>query len=367
MIKKSYPNTSDSTIYIYEGGEVVLEMNYDQIPENKHLFTYAGGKKVSRTDFNSDGSININSRKYFHQNFLGSIAMITDVNGNIEEHNKYEPFGDIIWSESYIDTDNNYKFTGKERDKESNLDYFNARYLDTKLGRFIKADVLWGNIYNPQCLNRYVYCINNPIKYLDKEGLKPNIEISQEDLTKKIEQYKSAESFVEILDIISKEEDFSLKGDVLRDTLTEQDIEPHKMLKELVEQVVLIEKTGQDITINSKEEIRTQLFKPNEKGELKPTDLYFVASKNLFFKLNINKKESKATLNFTSKKYLKLQLKETIFTAAIKEVTIKSITEEGKKCLDINVDFYGLASFAEKVFPIRIEIDKPKEEKKNEE
>ncbi|MDD3626785.1 MAG: RHS repeat-associated core domain-containing protein, partial [bacterium] len=171
VIKKSYPNTSDSTIYIYEGGEVVLEMSYNQIPENKHLFTYAGGKKVSRTSFNNDGTIDLDSRKFFHQNFLGSIAMITDANGNIEEHNKYEPFGDIIWSKSYIDTDNNYKFTGKERDKESNLDYFNARYLDTKLGRFMKVDVVTGNIKSPQTLNRWVYCNNNPIKYVDPTGM----------------------------------------------------------------------------------------------------------------------------------------------------------------------------------------------------
>ncbi|MCK4668117.1 RHS repeat-associated core domain-containing protein [Candidatus Dependentiae bacterium] len=170
VIKECYPNTNDSTIYIYEGGEVVLEMTYEQIPKYKHLFTYAGGKKVSRTSFQSDGTIDLDSRNYFHQNFLGSIAMITDKDGNIEEHNKYEPFGDIIWSKSYVDTDNDYKFTGKERDKESNLDYFNARYLDTKLGRFMKADTNYGKIQKPQTLNRFVYSLNNPLKYLDSLG-----------------------------------------------------------------------------------------------------------------------------------------------------------------------------------------------------
>ncbi len=170
VIKECYPNTSDSTIYIYEGSKVVLEMTYEQIPKNKLLFTYAGEKKVSRTSFKEDGTIDIDSRKYFHQNFLGSIAMITDKDGNIEEHNKYEPFGDVIWSKSYIDTGNNYKFTGKERDKESHLDYFNARYLDTKLGRFMKADIVTGDIQNPQTLNRWIYCVNNPMKYVDLDG-----------------------------------------------------------------------------------------------------------------------------------------------------------------------------------------------------
>ncbi|MCK4667646.1 hypothetical protein KAU33_12900, partial [Candidatus Dependentiae bacterium] len=170
VLKECWPNTYDSTIYIYEGGAVVLEMSYEQIPKGKHLFTYAGGKKVSRTSFKEDGAIDLDSIKYFHQNFMGSIEMITDKNGNIEEHNKYEPFGDIIWSKSYIDTNNKYKFTGKERDKESNLDYFNARYLDTKLGRFMKADMVIGNIKNPQSLNRWVYCYNNPIKYVDPSG-----------------------------------------------------------------------------------------------------------------------------------------------------------------------------------------------------
>ncbi|MCK4666953.1 RHS repeat-associated core domain-containing protein, partial [Candidatus Dependentiae bacterium] len=195
IIKKCYPNTSDSTIYIYEGGEVVLEITYEQIPKNKYLFTYAGGKKVSRTSFNIDGTIDLDSRKYFHQNFLGSIAMITDKDGNIEEHNKYEPFGDILWSKSYIDTDNDYKFTGKKRDKESNLDYFNARYLDTKLGRFMKVDVVTGNVKNPQTLNRWVYVLNNPLRYIDILGLYEEIVVSGGPSIKSIEQNKQHDQY----------------------------------------------------------------------------------------------------------------------------------------------------------------------------
>ena len=53
-----------------------------------------------------------------------------------------------------------YKFTGKERDAESGLDNFGARYYASGLGRFMSPDPLGislGRMINPQLLNRYAY------------------------------------------------------------------------------------------------------------------------------------------------------------------------------------------------------------------
>ncbi len=82
-----------------------------------------------------------------------------------------------------------YKFTGKERDSESNLDYFHARHYSSPLGRFIQPDEFaagpedpisgeteppgplpFGDINNPQSLNRYSYTYNNPVRYSDPNG-----------------------------------------------------------------------------------------------------------------------------------------------------------------------------------------------------
>ncbi|MBZ5599475.1 MAG: RHS repeat-associated core domain-containing protein [Acidobacteriia bacterium] len=64
-------------------------------------------------------------------------------------------------------------FTGKERDSESGLDYFGARYHGSSLGRFVTPDPLLssGRPWAPQTWNRYAYSQNNPLRYVDPSGL----------------------------------------------------------------------------------------------------------------------------------------------------------------------------------------------------
>ena len=64
------------------------------------------------------------------------------------------------------------RFTGKERDAESGLDYFGARYFGSALGRFTSPDPLGssGNPKNPQSWNRYAYVLNNPLALVDPNG-----------------------------------------------------------------------------------------------------------------------------------------------------------------------------------------------------
>jgi len=73
-----------------------------------------------------------------------------------------------------------YKFTGKERDNDSGefgLDYFGARYDASSMGRFMTPDwsptpeaIPYGELSNPQSLNRYAYVKNNPLRYTDPDG-----------------------------------------------------------------------------------------------------------------------------------------------------------------------------------------------------
>lgn len=67
-------------------------------------------------------------------------------------------------------TEEQYTFNGKELD-ETGLYYYDARYYDAKVGRFITRDTIKGEIKNPQSLNRYSYCLNNPTRYNDPTGL----------------------------------------------------------------------------------------------------------------------------------------------------------------------------------------------------
>ncbi len=63
--------------------------------------------------------------------------------------------------------------TGKERDQESGLDYFGARYYSAAQGRFTSPDPLMASarISDPQTWNRYSYALNNPLRLVDPDGM----------------------------------------------------------------------------------------------------------------------------------------------------------------------------------------------------
>jgi len=103
---------------------------------------------------------------------LGSPIMITDVSGNVKKQKKYEAFGNLIWSSGTHE--DNREFTSKEKDP-TGFHYFGARYYYGDIGRFLSPDphtVMPGNIdlSNPQELNPYVYCYNNPLTFYDPDG-----------------------------------------------------------------------------------------------------------------------------------------------------------------------------------------------------
>jgi len=69
---------------------------------------------------------------------------------------------------------NPYKFTGKERDSESGLDNFGARYDSSSMGRFMSPDPIFispARLFDPQGLNLYAYVRNNPLNFTDPTGL----------------------------------------------------------------------------------------------------------------------------------------------------------------------------------------------------
>jgi RHS repeat-associated protein len=76
-------------------------------------------------------------------------------------------FGDCRNSTGTLSTDK--KFTGQRLDA-TGLYYYGARYYDATIGRFISADTVVPNPMDPQTLNSYAYCLNNPLKYVDPSG-----------------------------------------------------------------------------------------------------------------------------------------------------------------------------------------------------
>jgi RHS repeat-associated protein len=95
----------------------------------KAEYVFFDGERVARKDFPS------NAVSYYFSDHLKTASVITDSAGNIKSESDFYPWGGEL---QFANNDSNrYKFTGKERDSETGLDYFGARYYSNGLGRFI--------------------------------------------------------------------------------------------------------------------------------------------------------------------------------------------------------------------------------------
>lgn len=114
---------------------------------------------------------------FYHPDHLGSSNLVTDVNGAVVESTEFYPYGRPRHEER-AGFDSAYKYTGKELDKESGLQYFGARYYDAVAGIFVSVDPTGDNIpkdwlSDPQLSNLYAYARNNPFTYIDPDGNDP--------------------------------------------------------------------------------------------------------------------------------------------------------------------------------------------------
>jgi len=108
---------------------------------------------------------------YYFSDHLGTSRMLVQAGQTTACYNAaFFPFG-----KEAVDVTNTcpptHKFTGKERDSESGLDMFGARYYGSSLGRFMTPDPLGGHQEDPQTLNKYAYVRNNPVTLTDPTGL----------------------------------------------------------------------------------------------------------------------------------------------------------------------------------------------------
>ena len=109
---------------------------------------------------------------YYHTDAIGSVRAITDSTGAEIARYDYLPFGEL-WPASPPAPADVRQFAGKERDSNTELDYFGARHYRYQSGRFTTVDPLLDleqALVDPQRWNRYTYGLNNPLKYTDPDG-----------------------------------------------------------------------------------------------------------------------------------------------------------------------------------------------------
>jgi RHS repeat-associated protein len=118
--------------------------------------------------------IDSNGIHYFAHDQVGTVQEELSFSGLPIWKGEFAPFGQQL--DANLTTER-YKFTGKERDAESGLDYFGARYYASNMGRFMSPDwadkpeaVPYSSLDNPQSLNLYGYVLNNPLSHADADG-----------------------------------------------------------------------------------------------------------------------------------------------------------------------------------------------------
>ncbi|MFB5622930.1 MAG: RHS repeat domain-containing protein, partial [Nitrosarchaeum sp.] len=126
----------------------------------------------------ANGQIPTPELYYYHSDHLGSSSLITNSNGDLVQHLEYVPFGETFIDERKGTWHTPFTFNAKEQDEETGLHYYGARYYDSKTGVWLSVDPLWEKYPN---VSSYVYVNNNPLRFIDPNGLEKIIALNSND------------------------------------------------------------------------------------------------------------------------------------------------------------------------------------------
>jgi len=131
------------------------------------------------TTTSGNGTTNEKFIFYYHPDHLGSSSYISDANGEVQQHLEYFAFGETFLEEHSNTDSTPYLFNGKELDEQTGLYYYGARYYDAKTSVWSSVDALAER--HPE-ISPFVYCANNPIKFIDPDG-RDWVEANNGDIT----------------------------------------------------------------------------------------------------------------------------------------------------------------------------------------
>jgi RHS repeat-associated protein len=141
------------------------------VTEN-HYYISAYGRRIAML---VDASNATSSWRYFHQDHLSTVEVVTDQNGTLVERLSYDAWGkrrnlDGTDSATPIGAINRRGYTDQEELDSIGLVHMNARIYDPVITRFLSADSIIQFDDDPQSHNRYSYALNRPLHYIDPTG-----------------------------------------------------------------------------------------------------------------------------------------------------------------------------------------------------
>jgi RHS repeat-associated protein len=165
--------------YYYDGdGKRVKKIAYNSTGTEIEttIFVYdAVGKQIAEYSDVVTGS-NDSRVAYSTADNLGSPRISSDASGKVISRHDYHPFGEGVQRTMHPEYSSDAlrkKFAGYERDPETQLDYLGARNYSYTTGRFVQVDPVHQSAIanHPQSWNRYSYTMNNPVAWIDVDGL----------------------------------------------------------------------------------------------------------------------------------------------------------------------------------------------------
>jgi len=137
------------------GAEVALYKN-----TNVEFWNIWGIDKIGR--LNTD-----TTKQFYLKDHLGSVRCIINANSEVISAQDFDAWGHLLEGRKFDIGKCKYQFTSKERDIETDYDYFGARYYDSRIARWGGVDPLFEKTID---LSVYTYCANNPNSFIDKDG-----------------------------------------------------------------------------------------------------------------------------------------------------------------------------------------------------
>ena len=105
---------------------------------------------------------------WYHPDYLGNVDLVTERDGKTYEFFTYNPWGEEMhqYNANTFGFSSPYRFNSKEKDAETGLHYYGARYYQSKLSVWLSVDPLAHETLEP-----YVFTGNNPVMFVDPDGL----------------------------------------------------------------------------------------------------------------------------------------------------------------------------------------------------
>ena len=145
---------------------------YSRDVSGKELAIYKDNAALEFPVYGLDmiGKLKDDEPYFYIKDHLGSVRVTINSSGEIVNAQDYDAWGYILEGRTHISDDSKFKFTGKERDEESEYDYFGARYYDARIGRWGQVEPLLDKYPG---ISPYVYSLDNPLRIIDPNGEDP--------------------------------------------------------------------------------------------------------------------------------------------------------------------------------------------------